>query len=79
MNIEVDTADIRRIKILLKDKTYRTTHVIVGEINYMNYIFIDSKDGIEKVGIVEENKLVEFYIDHDDKDQLVGNIYRAGL
>ncbi|NLY78023.1 MAG: Rne/Rng family ribonuclease [Tissierellia bacterium] len=43
----------------------------------MNYIFIDSKDGIEKVGIVEENKLVEFYIDHDDKDQLVGNIYRG--
>lgn len=43
----------------------------------MNYIFIDIKAGIEKVGIVEEDKLVEFYIDYEDEDQLVGNIYRG--
>ena len=43
----------------------------------MNYIFIDSKDGIEKVGIVENDKLVEFYLEYDSKNQLVGNIYRA--
>ena len=43
----------------------------------VNYIFIDSKDGIEKVGIVENDKLVEFYLDNDSENQLVGNIYRA--
>jgi len=43
----------------------------------MNYIFIDTKDGIEKVGIVENHKLVEFYIDYQNKSQLVGNIYRG--
>ncbi len=29
----------------------------------MNYIFIDSKDYEERVGIVEEGRLVEYYID----------------
>ena len=43
----------------------------------MNYIFIDKKDGVEKVGIVENNKLVEFYIDYDKEQKLVGNIYRG--
>ncbi|MBZ2175352.1 Rne/Rng family ribonuclease [Schnuerera sp. xch1] len=43
----------------------------------MNYIFIDSRNGIEKVGIVEDNKLVEFYIDYQDYRKLAGNIYRG--
>ncbi len=43
----------------------------------MNYIFIDKKEGIEKVGIVENNRLVEFYIDYDNEHKLVGNIYRG--
>jgi ribonuclease G len=43
----------------------------------MNYIFIDIKDGIEKVGIVENNRLVEFYLGYENKSQLVGNIYRG--
>lgn len=43
----------------------------------MNYIFIDKKDEVEKVGIVESNKLVEFYIDYDKEQKLVGNIYRG--
>lgn len=43
----------------------------------MNYIFIDSKDGIEKVGIVEDNRLVEFYTDDEDDKKHAGNIYRA--
>lgn len=45
----------------------------------MDYIFIDKKDGIEKVGIVENNKLVEFYMDYDDDNKLVGNIYRGRI
>ncbi len=43
----------------------------------MNYIFIDIKDGIEKVGIVENDRLVEFYLGDENKSQLVGNIYRG--
>lgn len=43
----------------------------------MNYIFISSKDGINKVGIVEENRLVEFYTEEDNDEKLEGNVYRA--
>jgi ribonuclease G len=43
----------------------------------MNYIFIDTKDGVEKVGIVENDKLVEFYLNYENKGQMVGNIYRG--
>ena len=45
----------------------------------MNYIFIDSVDGISKVGIVEENRLVEYYTGEENKEKLVGNIYRARI
>lgn len=45
----------------------------------MNYIFIDSVDGINKVGIVEENRLVEYYTGEENKEKLVGNIYRARI
>ena len=45
----------------------------------MDYIFIDSVDGISKVGIVEEGWLVEYYIGEENKEKLVGNIYRARI
>lgn len=45
----------------------------------MDYIFIDKKDGIEKVGIVEHDRLVEFYMDYDSDNKLVGNIYRGRI
>lgn len=43
----------------------------------MNYIFIDSKEEINKVGIVENNRLVEFYSEKISNKTLVGNVYRA--
>ena len=43
----------------------------------MNYIFIDSKDDIERVGIVEEGRLVEYYTDKKENAKCVGNIYRG--
>ena len=43
----------------------------------MNYIFISSKDGINKVGIVEDERLVEYYGEEDDNEKLVGNVYRG--
>ncbi len=45
----------------------------------MNYIFIDSIEGVNKVGIVEDNRLVEYYTQEENKDKLVGNIYRARI
>lgn len=42
----------------------------------MRYIFIDSLDGINRVGIVENNRLVEFHLEKQDQ-KTVGNIYRA--
>lgn len=36
----------------------------------MNYIFIDSKDYEERVGIVEEGRLVEYYIDKKKKRKM---------
>lgn len=43
----------------------------------MNYIFIDSKDGVNKVGIVEDNRLVEYHTEEISKEKLVGNVYRG--
>jgi ribonuclease G len=43
----------------------------------MNYIFIDSKDNVEITGVVEENRLVELYIDEKDYKKQAGNIYRG--
>lgn len=43
----------------------------------MNYIFIDSMDNVEKVGIVEDGKLVEFYTEEKHDKQQAGNIYRG--
>ncbi len=43
----------------------------------MNYIFISSKDGINKVGIVEDHRLVEYYTEEDKNEKLVGNVYRG--
>lgn len=43
----------------------------------MDYIFIDSKDQIEKVGLVVEDKLVEFYMDEGTDRKTLGNIYRG--
>ncbi len=43
----------------------------------MNYIFIDSKDKREMVGLVENDRLVEFYIEEKRNKKIFGNIYRA--
>ncbi|MBU5440018.1 Rne/Rng family ribonuclease [Tissierella sp. MSJ-40] len=43
----------------------------------MNYIFIDFKDDINRVGIVEEGRLVEFYTEEKNSKKLVGNVYRG--
>lgn len=43
----------------------------------MRYIFIDSKDGVDRVGIVENNRLIEFHSGKQDNKKLVGNVYRA--
>lgn len=43
----------------------------------MNYIFIDSDKEKTKVGIVEDNRLVEFYSEEINNETLFGNVYRA--
>lgn len=45
----------------------------------MDYIFIDQIDNLSKVGIVENNKLVEYYTQEESEEKLVGNIYRARI
>lgn len=42
----------------------------------MSYIFIDSLDGVNRVGIVEEKRLIEFHLEEQEK-KIVGNIYRG--
>lgn len=43
----------------------------------MDYIFVDSKDNVEIIGLVEDYNLVELYIDDKEKEKQVGNIYRG--
>ena len=43
----------------------------------MNYIFIDSNEKLNRVGIVENNRLVEFYSEEVENEALLGNVYRA--
>ncbi len=42
----------------------------------MNYIFIDLKQEIQRIGLVKENKLLEIYVDEDNKVN-IGEIYRG--
>ena len=42
----------------------------------MSYIFIDSLDGFQRVGIVENQRLVEYHLEKEEK-KIVGNIYRG--
>jgi len=43
----------------------------------MRYIFIDSSNGLNRVGIVEDDRLVEFHFEKTGEEKLVGNIYRG--
>lgn len=45
----------------------------------MDYIFIESTNEASKVGIVEDNRLVEYYTQEKSREKLVGNIYRARI
>lgn len=45
----------------------------------MDYIFIDINQGMERVGVVENNRLVEFYINNREEKKAVGNIYRGRI
>lgn len=44
---------------------------------FMDYIFIDSKEEKNIVGIVEDSRLVEYYFQDIDSKFILGNIYRA--
>ncbi len=43
----------------------------------MNYIFIDSNEKLNRVGIVEDDRLVEFYSEEVENQALLGNVYRG--
>lgn len=43
----------------------------------MMYIFIDSSKDLNRVGIVEDGRLVEFHLEKKGQKKLVGNIYRG--
>lgn len=43
----------------------------------MDYIFIDSREKDEMVGLVEDGRLTEFYIEEKSDRKIFGNIYRA--
>lgn len=44
---------------------------------FMDYIFIDSKEEKQVVGVVEDNELVEYYLQDSESNFILGNIYRA--
>ncbi len=43
----------------------------------MNYIFIDSSEQQNRVGIVEQDRLVEYYSEEVEYEALLGNVYRG--
>lgn len=43
----------------------------------LNYIFIDSRDNIDYIGLVEEGDLKRFYIEEREQKGSIGNIYRG--
>lgn len=43
----------------------------------MHKIFIDSQEKTESIAIVEDGRLVEFYVEDERQEKLAGNIYRA--
>lgn len=43
----------------------------------MDYVFIEREQNRRKIGYVENDNLIEFYLDKEKAESLVGNIYRA--
>ena len=43
----------------------------------MNTIYIDSRDGINRICIVEDGRLVEYYKEDTGRHRLLGNVYRG--
>ena len=43
----------------------------------MNYIFIDSGEKNDRIGVVENNHLVEFHMEERANKKLLANIYRG--
>ena len=43
----------------------------------MNYIFIDSSEKMDKIGVIEDGNLIEFHIEEKDDKKLLGDIYRG--
>lgn len=44
---------------------------------FMDYIFIDSKERKQVVGVVEDDQLVEYFIQDPENNNILGNIYRG--
>ena len=45
----------------------------------MKYIFIDSKNEFNRIGIVENHRLVEYHLEKRDNENILGNIYRSRI
>lgn len=43
----------------------------------MNTIYIDSRDGVNRICIVEDGRLVEYYKEDTGRHRLLGNVYRG--
>src|SRR5699024_6013506 len=43
----------------------------------MNYIYIDIKNNQNKIAILKEDKLIEYHIEEQNNEDLIGNIYRG--
>lgn len=43
----------------------------------MNTIYIDSRDGVNRICIVEDDRLVEYYKEDTQRHRLLGNVYRG--
>ena len=56
---------------------YSTLYEMTGGIFFMNYILIYYNNKKTEVAILEEDKLVEYYIEEEPEDEIVGNIYRG--
>ena len=62
---------------ILRDNIINLKKFLKGNKEFMKKILVHHKRNETAVAILEDNKLVNYYVDRDDEAKLIGNIYKG--
>ena len=64
---------------ILRDNIINLKKFLKGNKEFMKKILVHHKRNETAVAILEDNKLVNYYVDRDDEAKLIGNIYKGKI